>query len=413
MIGHSIGEYVAACPVARSRGTTRGTGGPPACLMQDTPPGSMLAVRRWSTWSRRHPPRTCSIAAIIWPTVRRLEPPRRSRRSRRPDRRHRPSAAAHVARVSPPMMEPSSSRSPIVAATATRTGIPLDLSRTGRPITDEEAVDPYYWARQPASLRSSPAGSASSSTTSTHCSRSVPAERSATLARQHDRRPATQLITTSLNPAGTGTPTSSTCSGPRVSSGRMASTSTGADCGPGRRRQCRCPPTRSGVSGTGRAGCAAGASRARTRRRGPGRGAADRYRHPRRRALPRLRALFVDLSGVDPRDPSHPMRTSWSSASIRCCSPRRRPLQSSSRPRCPMRTLLADAPTLNLLAELPAEHPGPTLSLHSMPSPPDRSPTTWRRWHPTTPATTAFGPVPSAEAWPVRPTNTRAGTSQQ
>ena len=155
MIGHSIGEYVAAClagvfPLDDALALVAERGR----LMQSLPAGAMLAVpltedeggaaagRR----SSRSPRSTRRTAA--WS-------PARTRRSRRCARelaaaRGRRAAAAHLARL--PLgddgADPGALRRALSPASQLQPPrIPYISNVTGTWITDAEATDPAYWAR--------------------------------------------------------------------------------------------------------------------------------------------------------------------------------------------------------------------------------------------------------------------------
>ncbi|MFN8228072.1 MAG: aminotransferase class III-fold pyridoxal phosphate-dependent enzyme [Mycobacterium sp.] len=400
MIGHSIGEYVAACLGGTfTRDDALVLVARRARLMQDTPPGSMLAVRAPVDVVAAASTADVSIAAINSANLTVVSGAAEAiaafaaalDRDGIAHRRLHTSHAYHS-----PMMEPVVEPfAGIVAATPRRAPESRWISsRTGRPITDEEAVDPYYWARQ---LREPVqfARGIGELIDDEHALLEVgPGGALATLARQHDRRPATQLITTSLNP---GQDWDADVEHLLGAAGQLWAHGVDIDWrglhGPGRRRRVPLPTypfrrQRHWVEPVARPEPAGPAPAAEVPAEVPPTDTDTRADA----LLSRLRALFVDLSGVDPAiltPDANFLELGFDSLLLTQAT---NALQKQFATKVSVRTLLADAPTLNLLAELLAEHSGPTLSSDSVPSPPDRSPTTSAAVAPTTPATTAFGP---------------------
>lgn len=153
MLGHSVGEYVAACLAgvfsledALSLIAVRGR------LIQALPPGAMVAVRlpEKEVLSLLSP--GLSIAAVNGPRlcvasgpteeIARLED--ELRRRNEPARRLRTSHAFHSAMMEP-MLQEFIER--VRAVTLRPPQIPFLSSPTGTWIKDSEATDPTYWAR--------------------------------------------------------------------------------------------------------------------------------------------------------------------------------------------------------------------------------------------------------------------------
>jgi amino acid adenylation domain-containing protein len=154
MIGHSIGEYVAAClagvfplPAALSLVAARGR------LIAELPAGAMLAVELSEAEAAPLAGRGLSLAAVNGPRlcvlsgeieeVDRLHGQLSSRGVA--TRRLRTSHAFHSA-----MMEPAGPRfgREVRAAAPRPPERTVFSSLTGRPLTANEAVDPDYWVRQ-------------------------------------------------------------------------------------------------------------------------------------------------------------------------------------------------------------------------------------------------------------------------
>jgi acyl transferase domain-containing protein/thioesterase domain-containing protein len=206
MIGHSIGEFVAACIggtftlddalllVARR-----------ARLMEDMPSGAMSAVRASAD----------EVAAQLTPgvTIAAVNAPRHTVVSgddeavavfeaKLDERRlaHRRLQTSHA--YHSPMMEPVLERFAHVVAEIPRSAPTLRWvsSLTGLPVTDEEAIDPQYWARQLRDPVMFARGIGGLIGTRLALLEVGPGQTLTSFTRQHDRRIATQLITTSLHP---------------------------------------------------------------------------------------------------------------------------------------------------------------------------------------------------------------------
>jgi phthiocerol/phenolphthiocerol synthesis type-I polyketide synthase E len=149
MIGHSVGEYVAATlagvfslPEALRLVAQRGR------LIQQLPPGAMLAVS--APADRLELPETLSIAAVNGPGTCVVSGPTADVERfaatlprKVAARRLRTSHAFHSA-----MMEPVRARFAelVAAAGPAPPRLPFLSNRSGAPITAEQATDPQYWA---------------------------------------------------------------------------------------------------------------------------------------------------------------------------------------------------------------------------------------------------------------------------
>ena len=154
MLGHSVGEYVAACLAGVfSLEDALRLVAERARLVQAQPPGAMLAVRLPESELRsRLPAEGLEIAAVNSPglcvvsgtdaAVAALE--RELEADRVAARRLRTSHAFHSAMVAP-VVEPFADLVRGVRLHAP--SIPFVSNVTGRWITDAEATDPMYWAR--------------------------------------------------------------------------------------------------------------------------------------------------------------------------------------------------------------------------------------------------------------------------
>ncbi len=153
LIGHSVGEYVAACLAgimsvedALNAVARRGA------LAQEQPAGSMLAVRMSEAALAGLVPEGCSIAAVnapelcvvAGPDARISELESRLEKDGRPGRRLLTSHAFHS-----PMMDPV-----VPALEETMAGIflkkpalPIVSTVSGQLLTEHEARDPRYWAK--------------------------------------------------------------------------------------------------------------------------------------------------------------------------------------------------------------------------------------------------------------------------
>jgi amino acid adenylation domain-containing protein len=154
MVGHSIGEYVAAClaevfPLEAALRLVASRGR----LMQELPRGAMLAVRQPEGEVLASLPPGLALAAVNAPSFCVVSGPGEAIDAFEQDlagrgvtvRRLATSHAFHS-----PMMEPIVGRFEAEVAAAPRRAprIPFVSTLTGAWITDAEAVDPRYWGRQ-------------------------------------------------------------------------------------------------------------------------------------------------------------------------------------------------------------------------------------------------------------------------
>ncbi|MEV4112089.1 SDR family NAD(P)-dependent oxidoreductase [Nonomuraea sp. NPDC049695] len=154
MVGHSVGEYVAAClsgvftlPQALELVATRGR------LVQSMPPGAMLAVQMRESDLMPLLTDSVSLAAVNGPSSCVAAGPEEEIEFLAGwldshgigSRRLRTSHAFHT-----PMMDPAAEalREAVAAAQPQAPGLPFVSTLTGRWITAEEATDPGYWAAQ-------------------------------------------------------------------------------------------------------------------------------------------------------------------------------------------------------------------------------------------------------------------------
>ena len=210
MIGHSIGEYVAATIGGTfARDDALRLVARRARLMQDMPPGAMLAVRASAAIVEAALTPGVSIAALNAPnlTVVAGDEEAIARFAAALDRSgvaHKRLFTSHAyhSPMMQPVVEPFAAA---VAATPRRAPeIRWISSLTGRAITDEEAVDPHYWARQLREPVRFADGIGELADPHLALVEVGPGQALSTLARQHERRAATQLVTTSLHPGQDG-----------------------------------------------------------------------------------------------------------------------------------------------------------------------------------------------------------------
>lgn len=206
LIGHSVGEYVAACLGGTfTRDTALTLLAQRARLMQEMPSGAMLAVRASAEAIRGDlGPRT-SIAALNAPNLTVISGDHEAIA----ELASRLDAKSVASRVLPtshafhsPMMEPV-----VAPFTAIVQAVPRVAphtrwisSLTGRPVTDTEATDPSYWAgqlREPVQFLE---GIGQLLDPQLALLEVGPGQALASLARQHDKRIPAQLIVTSLHP---------------------------------------------------------------------------------------------------------------------------------------------------------------------------------------------------------------------
>jgi amino acid adenylation domain-containing protein len=153
MIGHSVGEYVAAClagvfsvedvlPMLAMRGK----------LMQDLPGGSMLAVSLPETDARQYLGNELSLAAVNNPSncvisgpVEAVEQLRKELAKARIASRHLQTSHAFHSAMVDPIVDPFKRALKNVRLNPPK--IPFISSSTGTWITAEQATDVNYWAR--------------------------------------------------------------------------------------------------------------------------------------------------------------------------------------------------------------------------------------------------------------------------
>ena len=154
MLGHSVGEFVAACLAgvysledALALVTTRGQ------LMQDLPGGSMMAVRLGEEELQPHLPDSqgVELAAMNGPKLCVVSGPTDSidalqKRLEGQDVVCRPLHTSHAfhSAMMQPVVEPFADKLRQLSLHAPT--IPIISTVTAQPLTDEEAVDPAYWA---------------------------------------------------------------------------------------------------------------------------------------------------------------------------------------------------------------------------------------------------------------------------
>lgn len=207
MIGHSLGEYVAACLAGVfTRDDALRLLARRARMMQDLPGGSMLAVRSALDDFAGELDASTTVAAFNSPkltvvsgdhaAIAALEAKLGARNIV-----HRRLPTSHA--FHSPMMEP------IVAGfTEFVSTIPRHAPRqrwisglTGKPITDAEATDPAYWARQMRQPVQFADGVGHLMDPGLALLEVGPGQALSSLARQHPARKAEQLVLTSLHPA--------------------------------------------------------------------------------------------------------------------------------------------------------------------------------------------------------------------
>ncbi|HET6546396.1 MAG TPA: aminotransferase class III-fold pyridoxal phosphate-dependent enzyme [Rhodanobacteraceae bacterium] len=205
-IGHSIGEYVAACIGGTfTREDALSLVARRARLMQEMAAGSMLAVRASAEEMVVHlGPRT-SIAAVNAPklTVISGDHEAIAELAAALDAKgvaHRRLSTSHA--YHSPMMEPVvAPYAAVVEATPRHAPrIRWVSSLTGRLVADDEAVDPGYWARQLREPVQFANGIAQLADARLALVEVGPGQALTSLCRQQDQRIASQLITTSLHP---------------------------------------------------------------------------------------------------------------------------------------------------------------------------------------------------------------------
>jgi acyl transferase domain-containing protein len=368
MIGHSIGEYVAACLggtfafedalvlVARR-----------AALMQSMPPGAMLAVRAPADAVSRELTPNVSIAALNSPTLTVVSGGEAAIAAfaAKLDTKGIANRKLHTSHAyHSPMMEPV-----VEPFAATVAKMPRNVpekrwisSLTGAPITDEEAVDPRYWARQLREPVQFAKGVGQLVDAHLALVEMGPGQALATLARQNEKRIATQLITTSLHP---GQDFAADLDHLLVAAGQLWARNVAIDWrmfhGNARRRRVALPTypfrrVRHWVdpmpqSASTDFAMPAAAMAAATPTPLPTLDATAMTSQRSAALLARLQALFADLSGVDAGSlapDANFLELGFDSLFLTQASSA---LQKQFAAKITVRTLLEDAPTLNQLVE--------------------------------------------------------------
>jgi acyl transferase domain-containing protein/glutamate-1-semialdehyde aminotransferase len=206
MIGHSIGEFVAACIGGTfSRDDALMLVARRARLMESMQAGAMLGVRASADLVAAELTHDVAIAAFNAPkhTVVSGSHDAIAAFQTRLDAKgiaHRRLHTSHA--YHSPMMEPAVEPFANLVAEIPRRSPELRWisSLAGRPITDDEALDPHYWARQLREPVQFARGVGVLVDAHFALIEVGPGQTLAALARQHDRRLPGQLITTSLHP---------------------------------------------------------------------------------------------------------------------------------------------------------------------------------------------------------------------
>lgn len=206
MIGHSLGEYVAACLAGTfTRDDALLLVARRARLMADMPAGAMLGVRAPADLVAAELPPDVTVAAINAPkhtvvsgddeAIAGFEEHLTARGIAH--RRLQTSHAYHS-----PMMDAAVQPFADLVAQTPRCSPQLRWisSLTGSPITDEQAVDPQYWARQLREPVQFVPGIGTLLDAGLALVEVGPGQTLAALARQHGAARPDQLITTSLHP---------------------------------------------------------------------------------------------------------------------------------------------------------------------------------------------------------------------
>jgi amino acid adenylation domain-containing protein len=154
LMGHSVGEYVAACLAdVFSHADALALLATRARLMQEMPPGAMLAVRLSEDALRPRLTESLALAAINAPELCVVSGPepaiavleRELAQEKIVGKRLMTSHAFHSAMMDP-VLPPFLER--LRATTLRAPQIPIVSSRTGTFLTDDQATDPEYWVRQ-------------------------------------------------------------------------------------------------------------------------------------------------------------------------------------------------------------------------------------------------------------------------
>ncbi len=371
MIGHSVGEYVAACVGGTfTRDDALVLLARRARLMQGMPAGAMLTVRASADVVTAEMTPDVSIAAFnasnltvvsgcdeaIDAFAARLDTLGVAHR-----RLH--TSHAYHSPMMEPVIEPFTK---IVAAIPRRAPeIRWISSLTGRPITDDEAIDPRYWARQlrePVNFARGIGGLVDARLALIEVG---PGQSLATLARQHDGRLATQLIATSLSP---GEDWSGDVEYLLAAAGQLWSRNVEIDWqrfhGGARRRRLPLPtypfrrhrhwvdpiPQNDTALHAVEPACAVAPAVATTTST-PTQDATVLTGNRSADLLARLRTFFVDLSGFNPASVTPDASFLEIGFDSLFLTQAASALQKQFTTEVTLRTLLEDAPTLNLLVE--------------------------------------------------------------
>ena len=207
LIGHSVGEYVAACVGGTfSRDDALALLAGRARLMQQMPPGAMLAVRAPAGDLLGDLGPGTSIAALNAPNLTvvsgnhdAISALAETLTGKEIASRLLPTSHAFHS----PMMEPMIPEFRDLVRNTPRQAptLPWVSSLTGALITDAEAIDPAYWARQLREPVRFMDGVGNLLNGQLALVEVGPGQALASLARQHAKRSAAQLIVTSLHPA--------------------------------------------------------------------------------------------------------------------------------------------------------------------------------------------------------------------
>ena len=211
MIGHSVGDYVAACLAGVfSRDNALVLLAKRARLMQDLPQGSMLAVRAKAEDVQELLPPQVAIAALNAELMTVLSGDTNAIRAIEETLTSRGVASKYLATshaFHSAHMDPIVERFASIVATVPchPPKIPFISSLTGDWIADDQATDPWFWARQ---LREPVRFADGAARLFDDPSRILlevgPGQTLATLVRQHPDRKASQVIVTSLGPSSDG-----------------------------------------------------------------------------------------------------------------------------------------------------------------------------------------------------------------
>ncbi|MBV9533486.1 MAG: aminotransferase class III-fold pyridoxal phosphate-dependent enzyme, partial [Bradyrhizobium sp.] len=211
MIGHSLGDYVAACLAGVfSRDCALGLLAKRARLMQDLPAGSMLAVRAKADEVQELLSPQVAIAGLNGETMTVLSGDTGAIRAVEETLTCRGIASKYLATshaFHSAHMDPIVERFASIVATVPRNPpkIPFISSLTGEWIADDQATDPRFWARQLREPVRFAEGAARLFDDPTRILLEVgPGQTLTTLVRQHPGRKASQVIVTSLGLSSDG-----------------------------------------------------------------------------------------------------------------------------------------------------------------------------------------------------------------